>query len=69
MIIKVMQVLIILKFKNFLILKCNFKYTESAIRNTLIDLLSELRGFKLVKTLAVEFKKIEDDEKNNRNSF
>ena len=69
MIIKVMQVLIILKFKNFLILKCNFKYTESAIRNTLIDLLSELRGFKLVKTLALEFKKIEDDEKNNRNSF
>ena len=32
--------------------------TESTIRNKLIDLLSELKGFKLVTTLVLEFKKI-----------
>ena len=32
--------------------------TESTIRNKLIDLLSELKGFKLVTILVLEFKKI-----------
>ena len=31
--------------------------TESATTNKLIDLLSELRGFKFVTTLVIEFKK------------
>ena len=35
------------------------KDTEPAIRNKLIDLLSELRGFKFVTTLVLEFKKKE----------
>ena len=32
--------------------------TEFAIRPTLIDLLTKLKGFKLVKTLVRELKKI-----------
>ena len=34
-----------------------FRDTESAIKNKLIDLLSELRGFIFVKALVLEFKK------------
>ena len=34
------------------------KDTESAVRNKLIDLLSDLRRFKYVTTLFIEFKKI-----------
>ena len=33
------------------------KDTEYAIRNKLIDLLTELKGFKFVTTLVLEFKK------------
>ena len=33
----------------------------SASRNKLTDLLNELRGYKFVTTLAIEFKKIESD--------
>ena len=36
--------------------------TESAIRKKLSNLLTELRGFKFVTTLAIEFKKIESDD-------
>ena len=35
---------------------------ESASKNILIDLLSQLRGFKFVIALALEFKKNGDDE-------
>ena len=34
-----------------------YRDTESAIKNKLIDLLSELRGFIFVKALVLEFKK------------
>ena len=34
-----------------------FKVTESAFKNKLIHLLSELKGFKFVATLVLEFKK------------
>ena len=34
------------------------KDTEYAIRNKLIDLLTELKGFKFVTTLVLEFKKM-----------
>ena len=37
--------------------------TEYAIKNELIDLLTELKGFNFVTTLALEFKKIENDDK------
>ena len=36
--------------------------TESTIRNNLIDLLSELRAFKFVITLVVDFQKTESDD-------
>ena len=39
------------------------KDTESSIRNKLIDLLTELTGFKLATTVLLEFKKIENDNK------
>ena len=35
--------------------------TEFAIRNKIIDLLAELRSFKLVKKLVLEFRKIENE--------
>ena len=37
--------------------------TESAIKNNLMDLLTELKNFKFVTTLALEFKKIKSDDK------
>ena len=36
---------------------------ESAIKNKLIDLLSELKNFKFVTKLVLEFKKIQSDDK------
>ena len=38
------------------------KDTESTMKNKLIDLLPELRGFKFVTTLVLEFNKIESDD-------
>ena len=37
------------------------KNNESAIKNELIDLVAELKGFRFVKTLVLEFKKIDSD--------
>ena len=45
------------------------KGTETAIKNKLIDLLTELKGFKFVTTLALEFKKIENDGKTENSTF
>ena len=39
------------------------KDTDSAIKNKLIDLLSELKGFKFVTKLAFVFRKIESEDK------
>ena len=39
------------------------KDTEYANRKKLIDLLTELKGFKFVTALVLEFKKIENDDK------
>ena len=44
-------------------LSYNLKHTESAVKNRLINSLSELRGFKSVMTLVVELKKKIDDTK------
>ena len=49
--------------------KLQFKDTESAIKSKLINLLSELRGFKFVTTLALVFKKIESEEKTKYDTF
>ena len=45
------------------------KDIENAIRNKLIDLLTELKGFKFMMTLVLEFKKIESDDKTIYNMF
>ena len=45
------------KILNYFNPKLQLKDTEPAIRNKLIDLFSELRGFKFVTTLVLEFKK------------
>ena len=45
------------------------KDTESAIKNKLKNFLSELRGFKFVTTLVLEFKKIEKDNETKYSTF
>ena len=45
--------------KQSFIPKLQLKDTESAIKNKLIDSLTELKGFKVVTTLVLEFKKIQ----------
>ena len=45
------------------------KDTESAIKNTLTDLLSEWKGFKFVATLVLEFKKVPIDNKTPHSTF
>ena len=39
------------------------KDNESAIKNKLIDFLTELKGFRFVTTLTLEFTRIESDDK------
>ena len=45
------------------------KDTESAIKGKLIDLLTQLEGFKVVTTLLIVFKKIESEDKTKYDSF
>ena len=45
------------------------KDTESAIKNKLIDFLTQLNCFKFVTTLAIVFKKIESDDKTKQGLF
>ena len=45
------------------------KDTESAIKRKLIDLLTQLKGFKFVTTLVLALKKIESDDISKCNTF
>ena len=45
------------------------KDTQSAIKSKLIDLLTQLQGFKFVKTLVLVFKKIESEDKKKYDTF
>ena len=54
---------------NFFNPELQLKDTESAIKNKLIDLLSELRGFKFLTTLVLELKKIESDDETKYSIF
>ena len=45
------------------------KDTKSAIKNEIIYLLTELKGFKFVTTLVLELKNIERDDKTKYNTF
>ena len=60
MLLKFMQVLIMLKI--YLIWTATWRYWIFN-KKYLIDLLSELKDFKFVTALALEFKKIETDDK------
>ena len=51
-----------LKFRILSILNYGFKNTELAIKNELKELLTELRWFKFLTTLAVESREIEYDD-------
>ena len=42
---------------------------EFAIRNELLDLLTELKGFKCVTKLVLEYKEIENDDKIKYSTF
>ena len=46
-----------------------FKDAEFAIKSKIIDLLTELRGFKFVTTLVLVFKKIESEDKTKYDTF
>ena len=54
---------------NFFNPEQQLKDTESAIKSNLIELLSELRGFKFVTTLVLVFKKIESKDKTKYGNF
>ena len=45
------------------------KDTEYAIRNKLIGLLTELKDFKFVATLVLQFKKIESNDETKYRTF
>ena len=45
------------------------KDTESAIKSKLIDLFTQLKGFKFVATLVLVFKKIESEDKTMYDPF
>ena len=63
-----MQVLI-LKFLNSFDAEPQLEDIESAINSTLIELLTLVKGFKFVSTLASVFKKIENDDKTKCDNF
>ena len=50
-------------------LEQQLKATESTIKNKIIDSLSELRGFKILTKLVLEFKKIESDNETKYSIF
>ena len=46
-----------------------FKDTESAVKSKLIELLTELKGFKFMTALVLAFKKIESEDKTKYDTF
>ena len=49
--------------------KLQLKDTESAIKSNLIELLTQLNGFKFVTTLVLVFEKIENENKTKYDIF
>ena len=54
---------------NFFHPELQLKDSESAIKKKLIDLLTQLKGFKFVTTLVLVFKKIESKDKTKFDNF
>ena len=57
------------KILNFFNLELQLKGTESAIKNKIKKILTELKGFKFVTTLVLKFKKIENNDKTKHDTF
>ena len=53
----------LLNLMNYFNTELQLQDTESAIKNKLIHCLSELKDFKFMTTLVLEFKKIQSDDK------
>ena len=49
--------------------KLQFKDSKSAIKSKLIELFTQLKGFKFVRTLALVFKKTESEDKIKFGNF
>ena len=69
MLLKAMQVLIILKFLVHLTLNYNLKILNLKIKSKLIELLTQLKGFKFITTLVLVFKKMESEDKTKYDTF
>ena len=69
MLLKIIQVLITLRFSTFFNLKPQLKDTESASKSKLIELLTQLKGFKIVATSILVFKQIESEHKIKYENF
>ena len=54
---------------NFFNSELQLKDTESAIKSKLIELLTQLKGLKFVKTLFLVFKNIESEDKTKYDKF
>ena len=50
-------------------LELQLEDTESAIKSKLIELLTQLKDFKLMTTLVLVFKKIEKEDKTKFDNF
>ena len=64
-----MQVLLMLNFQSSFNLDLQFTDTESEAKSKLMKLLIRLKGFEFLITLALVFKKIENEYKTNYENF
>ena len=58
-----------LKILNALNPELQLKYIESVIKSKLMELLTQLKGFKFVTTLVLVFKKTESEDKTKYDNF
>ena len=66
---KVMRVYRMSKKLNSVISELRLIDTESANRNKLKDLFTELKGIKFVMTLILEFKEVKSDDETKYSTF
>lgn len=69
MLLIAMQVLLMLNFQSSFNLDLQFTDTESEAKSKLMKLLIRLKGFEFLITLALVFKKIENEYKTNYENF
>ena len=69
MLLIAMQVLLMLNFQSSFNLDLQFTDTESETKSKLMKLLIRLKGFEFLITLALVFKKIENEYKTNYENF